>query len=59
MMPEMSRASCSRPPTLAARLLRSPREEAGDQHLRQSEDAGSLQVYHHLCLLWEEEALRP
>ena len=37
------------------RLLRSPREEAGDQHRRQGEDAGSLQVYDHLCLLWEED----
>ena len=34
-----------------------PGEEAGDQHRRQGEDAGSLQVYYHLCLLWEEEAL--
>ena len=28
------------------------------KHRRQGEDAGSLQVYYHLCLLWEEEALR-
>ena len=47
----------TRPPLLTY-PLRSPRKEAGDQHRRQKAAAGSLQVYHHLCLLWEEEALR-
>ena len=57
VMPETSRATCSTQ-LRAARLLRSQREEAGDQHQRQEAAARSLQVHHHLCLLWEEEALR-
>ena len=32
--------------------------EAGDKHWQQSQDAGRLQVHNHLCVLWEEEALR-
>ena len=55
MKPETCRATCSTP--LTARLLRSPGGAAGEEHRRQGEAAGSLQVHHHVCLLWEEEAL--
>ena len=30
----------------------------GEEHRRQSEAAGSLQVHHHVCLLREAKALR-
>ena len=47
----------TRSPLPTTYLLCSPRQEAGDQHRRQGKDAGSRQVYYHLCLLREEEAL--
>ena len=45
-----SPASCPR--LRPAQLLRGPAEEAGDQHRQQAEDAGPLEVYNHLRLLW-------
>ena len=51
-----SPAACPR--LRPARLLRGLGKKAGDQQRRQVQVARSLQVHHHLCLLWEEEALQ-